>query len=303
MKLQDLVIQLEKYKIEEFYDILGYNYEQQCRSGEQEVLLQKKKMFLDLFNWIQNPRDEIILRLFNQINTYYAESWAFSHLDAMPIDFINSCNHLIIYKQGKGSSLRNTGVSFGERKILDSLDPIRKYKWIQGIAPRYLDDAIAAWSVSVNKCEKTAEIALFLSFALIAIHPLTDGNGRLARIAYSWMRRRWDLEYKWIREGSDGELYRTGRFQDSTEHLMGKFITDLCGGYNEIPYTPFSSLGKHDDSQAYSNLKSNLDQVITNPSISIASHSFKMLENHLGVYDHYSTESPRFKCLINYIGP
>lgn len=300
MRLDDFISMLDQFGIHELYEFLGYDYEKHREHVQSQGVVDHspiKQEFCEVLDWKKEPSDEIIRRFFNQINTYYAEKWAISSGDVSPTEFAHDCIRLILCRQGKKPDLRKSDIGFGVRKNVDTLDPLRTIHWIRGIAPRFLKDSIAHWSTAVDRCEKNDESAVYLSLALIAIHPFADGNGRLARIAYSWLRRRWELPSRWIQEGSDGEFYRTGAVHESTEHLMGRFVIDQCGGHNEVPYISGVRLTDADKIAAYECLRRNLSGHSNSPSVPVTSRPFVVLLKHLRDHGHFTQVSPRFHCL------
>ncbi len=297
LTLADLGKLIESQDIEDTYALLGYDYEQVLKNCKAAESSRAKKRFLKIFDWKKPPSDEIIRRLFNQINTYYAESWAIAHPSVSPSELLSACGRLILFRQGKQYGLRHNDIGFGERKMLDVLDPIRSLKWVQGIAPRFLRRSIDKWSDCIDQCKRTDEAPVFLMVAMLAIHPFVDGNGRLARITYTWLKERWGWEKQWIAEGTDGEFFRTGQFQDSTEYLTGRFVIDLCGGYNEIPYLYGKRLTQEKQGHAFDCFDQNMECFTESPAQVLGLDSFNALREHLHTDGHFMSISPRFECL------
>src|ERR1700674_760943 len=287
--LRDFV---ETRSIEEFYEWCGIDYEQARACGGAVEPTSETANVLKQIRWKKEPGSEVVRRLFNQINTFHAERWAFANLKARPEEFLLNCLRLILFRQGKPLGLRTRRIAFGVRRDLDVLDPRRHFQLLQGIAPQFISRAIKAWSECVRRIPRDANSVLLLTMALIAIHPFADGNGRLARIAYTWLFRRFDLGDRWLREAEDGEFLRIGANIDSTEYLMGAFMKELCGGYNAIPLDS-RSFSQEREECAVQALESALACNRT-----VFDHvTFNQLRQHLEETNHFSTSSTRFEAL------
>lgn len=280
--------------IEGFYEWLGTDYEKFARelSSSDPVVSRP----LDRIRWKLPPTVEMVRRFLNQVNSFYAEEWALANGGRKPDQFLKSCSALILYRQGKALGFRVRPIEFGVRRDIDVLDPRRHFRLLRGVAPALVPDAITSWVESVGQAERNSDAVLLLTMALIGIHPYADGNGRLARIAYTWLGRRLGLTDRWLAEADDGEFLRVGANVDSTEHLMGAFLTALGGGYNIVPLDG-RSLSPFDERNACSALTNALRE----PDQVYAMKSFIQLRQHLESTGHFRDSSPRFEALKNFI--
>jgi Fic family protein len=300
--------------IEETYQFLDYDYEEELlykRAAKELTVGQldlnrqmpehgsRRQSFLGRFDWCGDklPSHEHILRLFNQVNTFYAERWAMSHLTAEPQSFLKECGRLILHRQGKQSGFRIKNISFGIRKDIDFLDPFRQFKILRGTAPSLINQVSTMWSDVAQTSRHDSDRALLLAMALIAIHPFPDGNGRLARITYTWFTRRWGLEECWLAEDSTGEFLRTGFGRHSTEYLMSALILELCGGYNRNDFGYGAVHSEREDQMAARVLESQLQGLLQNDPAIFRSESFTLLRDHLQKEGHFSARYPRFEAL------
>jgi len=314
LKLMSLVEFLTHNTIEKTYQFLDYDYEDELlyeRAAKRPIVKQvrsvlempeyefKRQSFLNRFDWCDNePQSQHILRLFNQVNTSYAEQWAMAHLTADPQRFLKECGKLILYRQGKKSgAFRIDNILFGIRKDLDFMDPFRQFKILRGIAPNLIKQVTRIWADAAKNSHRDSDCALLLAMALIAIHPFSDGNGRLARITYTWFLRRWGLDECWLAEDSTGEFLRTGFGRNSTEHLMSTLILELCGGHNKNDFGYGAVRSERDDEMAARALGSQLRSLSQEEPAIFHCESFTLLRDHLLMDGHFTAKYPRFEAL------
>lgn len=297
LNLESLVRYISNHSITDTYELLKYDYQNESRFEQGLEIDSARIAFLTRFLWRHEPSSKDIRRIFNQINTFYAEQWAMANLQTEPLTFVMECNRLILFRQGKRADIRARNISFGVRKNLDFLDPRRQFKLLRGIAPQFLAQAIREWSTAIGNAHRRSSVALLLAMALIAIHPFSDGNGRLARIAYTWILRRWDLQESWLAEDDEGEFLRTGVGILSTEHLMGMLMLDLCDRHNRIEYGFREVHSKANDEHAFLSLKKHLLNIHSNENSIMNSETFRSLWTHLQETGHFRLTSPRFESL------
>ncbi|MDP9191116.1 MAG: Fic family protein [Acidobacteriota bacterium] len=278
--------------IDHLYDVLGYDY--QCelnfeRSRGGEDVRSRRLQFMENVCLRCQPSSEQIRRLFNQVNCSYAERYVLSHRDTAPEEVLDSLNELVLYRQGKRRGPRDRPIEFGARRDVDFVDPLRGYKVLQGTCPPHLADVVAVWCAAVDTVSRDYSHAIALTMCFIAIHPFSDGNGRVGRVLFTWLCHRWGLAVKWLAEGADGEVLRTGAGLLSTEHLMAQLMMRAADGHNRaFPYASHDSCGKAADA---------LSHTLRNLDLLIETQQFRYLEEHMMTYRHFQDESPRFASL------
>jgi hypothetical protein len=288
---------LRTHSIEETYNYLGYDYKMESEHEQKKEHEIERQAFINRLLWHSEPSHEMVRRVFNQINTFYADGWAMSHLRNDPIEFLLTSNRLVLYRQSKIPGFRTKNIAFGEQKNLDFLDLRRQFKMLRGIAPQLIPVALEDWSKTISQVTHEVDTALFLTMALITIHPFSDGNGRVARSIYTWLIKRWDLKERWLAEGEDGEVMRTGFGMDSTEHLMAAFMLEICQGYNRNKYGFRNTYTAKDEEQALISLQSQLQRIRNGNLMILKSETFKQLRDHLEEKGHMRLNSPRFEAL------
>lgn len=283
------------HPIEETYDYLGHDYAAAAQGKA------PPPRFIRNMNWTVAPSNTETLRFFNQLNTWYAERWALNNVFASPTVVLMECNRLLLYREGKRVGFRDREISFGSREFLDFMDPRRQFKRLVGTAPSLLADALRVWSDTVSTAPQTDAAVIALCAALLAIHPFSDANGRLGRVLYSWMRRRFGLIEQWIAENDEGECLITGTGIDSTEYLLGALQLRFARHHNAFPYGG-GVLARESSSDAHNMLLAEL-RILDGEHGILSSPEFVELYQHLRSYGHFQQQSPRFACLRDFLAP
>ncbi|HEX5715860.1 MAG TPA: Fic family protein [Thermoanaerobaculia bacterium] len=298
LSLDGLVAMLQQNDISSTYRLLGYDYmsEMEFQTCSQGVDSAQRAAFFRRLALTRRISANEVRRLFNQINTFYAETWALDHLEVPPQHLVLKCNELVLFQQGKSVGLRKSAIVFGTRQDLDFLDPRRQFKVLRGISPRLLSQALLDWNNSILKADKNENNAVALAMAFIAIHPFSDGNGRIARMVFTWLMRRWLSSHCWLAEDSDGEFLRLGTGLQSTEHKMAKFLLSLCGGYNRVSYGTLTDTDSEDD-KAHEIMQRNLQHL----GALTQTTEFLDLVEHLRAGHHLIDETPRFQSLRHFL--
>lgn len=296
LQLADLKRLVDVENIDHVYDLLGYDYECESnfeRNGGRDELRIRRARFLESICLRCQPRSEQIRRCFNQINCSYAEAFVLAHRTTPPAEVVNSLNELVLYRQGKRLGPRERAIEFGARRDVDFVDPLRRYKVLQGTCPSHLAGVTRIWCLAVDTVSRSYSHAIALAMCFIAIHPFSDGNGRVGRMLFTWLCHRWGLAIKWLAEGDDGEVLRTGVGIHSTEHLMAQLMIRAADGHNRaFPYASHDSCGKAADA---------LSQTLRNLDLLLATEQFRSLEEHMSTFRHLQDESPRFASLREFM--
>jgi Fic/DOC family protein len=295
--LTSLLAQLRGYSIEQAYDWLGFDYGRLSSSDTNPQDVVARQRFLSKIAWRVSPSEEHIRRLFNQINTYYAERWCLDNAAADPAMLLLEINRIALYRHGKHLGLRSHGIEFGIRVHLDVLDPWRKWPWLRGGNSECLAEMIADWCKAVASAPPCVDNALALAMAIIAIHPFSDANGRTGRLVLSWLCRRWGVGDLWLDEARDGEVLRTGRGLNSTEYLMASFIIRLMGRHNIVAPGTARREQRELGPMMREAMRANLDLISQAQPGVIDSDEFLALKQHWEASGHLRTTSPRFECL------
>lgn len=293
--LDTYVAFLNDTSIEDAYQALAYDYAAEVEFQKSGLFSQERASFLARFQWLHEPSSADIKRFFNQTNTFYAEKWAINNASVAAAQCVGHVIRLILFRQGRSTELRRNHIAYGSRVDLDFFDPRRHFNLLRGIAPNLLDTAIGAWTESVERAFPKEGAALYLAMAFVAIHPFVDGNGRFARIAYTWLLRRWNLPVLWFAEAGDGEFFRVGFGIASTEYLMGQFMLSLCGGRNRVKHGFAEDYPDAENTQALNSLQEHLSGLSQEDTL--LEPAFAALFGHMQQNHHFRTESPRFECL------
>lgn len=283
--------------INEFYEEVKYDYE---ASGTFDRVEHEPPTtdFVRSLAWTTLPTLETVRRLFNQINTDYAERWGLEHLQSDPIQFLIESNRLLLWRQGKGLGFRGRRMEYGYRAHLDFLDPRRRMKWLAGVSPTRITAVMQTWATAVDGCTPSRDNALALAMFIIAIHPFVDANGRSARLTYTWLCERWELKGKnWLDEGPDGELKRTGTGLASTEYLMAQFMISVGNGANVISPAGGGTHDASNDERMSVSLEDHLLSLTSRSTEVVRLPAFVELSTHLRSHGHFRSTSPRFECL------
>lgn len=296
LTISGLQVFIAARSIEETYEYLGHDYAAAACGKEPPA------SFLRRLNWKAAPSATEILRFFNQLNTWYAETWALRNVSISPLAVLIECNRLLLYREDKRVGLRDREISFGSREFLDFMDPRRRFKRLVGTTPSLVGDAVRVWSDCVTNVQHTGVAVILLCAALLTIHPFSDANGRLSRTIYSWMRKRFGLTERWIAENDQGECLTTGAGADSTEYLLGALQLRLAQHYNAFPYGGGGPLIRENGIKAHDALVMELRELENEHGI-LNSPELVELCRHLQSHGHVRSQSPRFACLQDILAP
>lgn len=298
LTLNALIERASTSTIEQLYDSLGYDYAKNA-NFDAAVDDGERERFLQAIAWREPPTSEVVARLFNQINVHYAERILLKSPRCNALALLDDLNSCLLFKQGKHIGIRERRIGYGYRVHLDFMDPFRRLKWLAGTAPADIRDLLQLWSNTADRCVPRRPNALALAMSLIAIHPFVDANGRSARLIYTWLCERWQLDCdKWLAEGSDGELLRTGHGVFGTEYLMARFMIALCDGANQIDP---GFRGVTDDVRMSEGLRRSLLLIERENEVLDSFPEFASLQSHLESHGHFRTTSPRFECLRSWL--
>lgn len=289
LTISGLRVFIASHPIEKTYEYLDHDYAAATQGKSAPA------RFLRCLNWKVAPSTTEVLRFFNQMNAWYAETWALSNVSISPTTVLTECNRLLLYREAKQVGLRNREISFGSREFLDFMDPRRQFKRLVGTTPSLITDALRVWS-DVAAVQRTGAAVILLSAALLAIHPFSDANGRLARVMYSWLRKRVGLTEQWLAEDDKGECLTTGAGMDSTEYLLGALQLRLASHHNAFPYGGGRTLAGEDGVKAHEAIVAELRALESDHGI-LNSSEFVELCRHLHSHGHFQRHSPRFASL------
>lgn len=283
--------------IERLYGFLGYDYAGSA-AFDSDAHNQERERFARLLAWQTSPTGELIRRLFNQINTFYAERWMLQHLREEPLAVLLELNRLLLFRQGKHIGTRERRIDYGYRVHLDFMDPFRRLKWLTGASANDVRLLLQQWSDTAAACRPRRSCALALAMCLIAIHPFVDANGRLARLTYTWLCERWELRGEnWMDEDGTGELLRTGHGIRGTEYLMAQFMIALADGANVIDPGSGGTRSAPDDARMADAIRRHLQSLRMDDEATVFRSPFTNLQAHLESEGHFRATSPRFECL------
>jgi hypothetical protein len=286
LTLAELSHWLRTLPIEAAYSSLGFSY---AEIGASEHSADYARL-LEKFAWTTPPNEEVVRRLFNQINSSYADRL----VDASePLaGLLLRANALMLFAEGKHIGLREREIAFGYRKHLDVMDPLRRAKWLRGPPAKDVPTLIARWSEVAHNRRFGIDAALLMALLLVAIHPFTDANGRMARLAFTMLLVRSGEAPLWLNEAEDGELLRTGSGIESTEFLMAALVAELAGNANVI-----EGDGLCEASAIAPALMERLDALDRGDDTVLTGTAFDRYNSHLEQDGHLLEVSPRFACL------
>jgi hypothetical protein len=217
-----------------------------------------------------------------------------------PADFLREINERILFRQGKRLGLRNNDIAYGARRDVDFLDVRRGYKALLGVPGALVEVSLEEWIRAVDCGPRLLNSAMILFLLMIAIHPFADGNGRAARLSFTWLLQRWRLPVLWLAEDiSDGEFSRDGFGLASTEYLMMQAIADLGDGHNLIQPGLKERFDCFTGEEFVASIVQKLKSLCVQPANILELPSLSALVRHYIEHDHLVPFSPRFKSILN----
>jgi hypothetical protein len=297
LTLHALIGRASAVTIESLYESLEYDYAKSIAfdtAGDDLA----RDCVLRVFAWKKAPTGEDVRRLFNQINSFYAERWLGEHTLTRPLTVLQELNQLLLFRQGKHVGIRARRIDYGYRVHLDFMDPFRRLKWLTGARSGDVPGLLEQWSNAVENSIPRRSSALALAMCLIAVHPFADANGRLARLVYTWLCERWHLRGdNWLGEDGSGELLRTGHGISSTEYLMAQFMIAVGDGANVLDPGSGGTRSVSDDVRMGDAIRRHLLSIDDENDGIVVMPAFTNLLSHLETDGHLRATSPRFECL------
>jgi hypothetical protein len=291
----DKIGKLTTFEIAHCYAEIGYSYACEREFQADGRWVHQRNKFLKEFE-IAPIETDLILRTFNQINYFYAQREVEQKV-LHPLDFLTTSNRILLFEQQKPLGFRHREVQYGARQDVDFLDVRRGYKALLGMPSGAIVQSLAQWHATVDLCQKRVETAVVLMIALIAIHPFSDANGRLARLAFFWLMKKWNMPARYIKEGSDGEFFRCGQGLKSTEHLMREATAYICGNQNVIIPGFFEKHTKASGEKMIEAFSFHMKQLSDMPEELLDQENIRNLLRHYERFGHITDKPQNFLCL------
>lgn len=288
-----------QHDIRQFYSFCGYDYSMEMAHFERGLFKAERTDFINKIQFLVKPDHEDVKRLFNQVNTGFAETMTLARPQSSAVEMILESNKSCLWRQGKHHGFRQQETEYGNRQWLPILDPRRSFKLFRGITPSLISDAVEAWSSTVDAAPSSRIASLFLAMVLIAIHPFADADGRVARLFFTWFLTGRGTRRLWLAEDSKGEFARQGDGIHSTQYLMMTVVSETAKGHNVVPYQAgrifTTAQGKSHFRELLNSLECAAEGVFPDQVIA--------LDEHLEATGQYLAQSPRFVCLRDLIRP
>jgi len=286
--------------IENTYAWLGFDYAQ-LASMPPDTSTPASTGFSKKFNWKRQPTTDELYRIFNQINSYYADAWVIKNAHVPPLVALTQLNNIVLFKQNKNLGTRKKQIEFGVRSHLDFMDPRRRDQWLRGLPTQVLEPGLQEWAKAIDTCPRTFDHALLMSLIILAIHPFSDGNGRCGREIFIWLLNRWNLPLVWLNEASNGEFLRTGDGIHSTEYLMAQMLIKIMDGSNDVSPGENRTIPQGIPEKMLNALTETLRDLTSDNSKILTSPEYTALKEHFEKNGHIVSESPRLKSLQDFI--